>query len=255
MRARYQLASKLLSSFGGSGGHIDAVQTALDHFMDMLRLSRSDEMRVRLIVPALLIRLHKDQEAYDFVEWYATTGDLKHCDWVDMDLLYLNTKDADMLEPPAGKWTGPRWIDLSHVVAVILIKVRTLIDLQAALSVASRTFQAPVPDEIIGLIREKLVGSIVRSRPKILQGGTEGIARRVEILKGQIRDLYEVVGEYNPHFWQLMLEYPVEALATKPSNYAPGSEDEACLFIGRSLASWIETPGSFDVVRSVRKMA
>ncbi|KAL2686738.1 hypothetical protein Neosp_004279 [[Neocosmospora] mangrovei] len=255
MRARYQLANKLLSSFGGSGGHIDAVQTALDHLLDMLRLSRSDEMRVRLTIPALLIRLNKDQEAYDFVKWYATTGDLKHCDWDDLDLPYLNTKDADVLESPAGKWTNPQWIELSHVVAVMLIKVRTLIDLQAALDTASRTFQAPVPDEIIGLIREKLVGSIVQSRPEILKGGTEGIARRVETIKGQIRDLYEAVGEYNPHFWRLMLEFPVEALAMKISNYAPGSEEEACLCIGESLASWLETPGSFDVMRSVRQMA
>ncbi|RSL68592.1 hypothetical protein CEP54_002660 [Fusarium duplospermum] len=255
MCARYQLANTLLSAFGGSGGLVDAVQTALDHFLDMLRLSRSDEMGVRNVVPALLIRLNKDQEAYDFVRWYATTGDPDHCDWDDLNLPYLNIKDADVLEAPAEKWVNSRWIDLSHVVAVILIKVRTLLDLQAALGIASRAFQALVPDEIIGLVRKQLVGSIVQSRPGILNGGTEGIAHRVETIKGQIRDLYEAVNEYNPYFWQLMLDHSVEAAATRPSHYSPKSEEEACLCVGKSLASWLETPGSFDVMRSVSQTA
>ena len=53
-----------------------AVEAQFYHVMDCLslRLCRSDNMGVRDMVPHLMLRLDKDQEAYDFVKWYATTG-------------------------------------------------------------------------------------------------------------------------------------------------------------------------------------
>lgn len=41
-----------------------AVQSALDHLLDMLRLNRRDVMGVRDTIPALYIRLDRDQECY-----------------------------------------------------------------------------------------------------------------------------------------------------------------------------------------------
>lgn len=70
-------------------GHLDAllevktaeaVQTALDHLMDMHRLCRGDNMGLRNYTPFVLLRLGKDQESYDFMKWYATTGDDAHYD-------------------------------------------------------------------------------------------------------------------------------------------------------------------------------
>lgn len=46
-----------------------AVEARHRHCMDMLRLFRSDEMRVRDKVPALKLRLDRDQECYDFCKW------------------------------------------------------------------------------------------------------------------------------------------------------------------------------------------
>lgn len=43
-----------------------AVTLALDHLFDMLRLWRTDEMCARDVVPALLLRLGRVQDAYDF---------------------------------------------------------------------------------------------------------------------------------------------------------------------------------------------
>ena len=65
--ARYQLAKTLLLCFGGAGGLVDAVQTALDQLLDIFWLNRGDRKDVRLAVPALFIRLNKDQEAYDLL--------------------------------------------------------------------------------------------------------------------------------------------------------------------------------------------
>ncbi|KAJ4317283.1 hypothetical protein N0V84_007419 [Fusarium piperis] len=199
MRARYQLVDTLLLFFGAAGGCIDAVQTSLDHLLDMLQLCRSDNMGVRDVIPALFIRLNRDQEAYDFVKCYATTRDMSDYDCDDMDLPFLDVKDADILEPPVKTWTGSRSLQMSHVVAMTLIKVRILFDLQSALN-TTKAFQGPVPEEIIGLIREQFVGSIVQSRPEMLKGGAEEIARRVETIKTQVTDLYGSVNKHNPHF-------------------------------------------------------
>ncbi|WAO90097.1 MYND-type zinc finger protein samB [Fusarium falciforme] len=254
MIVRKQVVTTLLQSFGAAGGRADAVRTALDHILDMLRLGRGDYMGVRDVAPTLFIRLNRDQEAYDFAKWYATTGNPSHCAWDDLDLPFLDIKGADVLEPPMENWANSRWIKMIHVVAVILIKVRVLLDLQAAIN-TTRALQGSIPEEMIGLICEQIVGSTLRSRPEVLHRGTEEISGHVGTIKGHIRDLYRSVNEYNPHFWRLMLKNPDEAAARKPYCYSLQSEEEACSVISYSLASWIETPGSFDVMRSVSQTA
>lgn len=75
------------------------------------------------MIPALYIRLGRDQAAYDFMKWYATTGQDPRYNWGDIDLPFLDIKDGDVLESPAGMWTD-EWLDLSHCSAVVLVKVR-----------------------------------------------------------------------------------------------------------------------------------
>ena len=75
MRYRYALVEALLK--------IDtyaAVLAAHDHLMEMLYLCRGDNMGVRDTVPALKLRLRRDQECYDFLKWWYTTGqDVSRC--------------------------------------------------------------------------------------------------------------------------------------------------------------------------------
>lgn len=53
----------------------NAARSALDHFMDMLRLCRADNLGVRSTVPFLFLRLGEQQKCYDFVKWWATGPD------------------------------------------------------------------------------------------------------------------------------------------------------------------------------------
>jgi hypothetical protein len=69
MRARLSLVEKLLFHYGTAGGPAELVQEVLDHVLDMLRVERTDRLRVRLRIPALYIRLGREQEAYDFLKW------------------------------------------------------------------------------------------------------------------------------------------------------------------------------------------
>ncbi|KAH7265785.1 hypothetical protein B0J15DRAFT_592330 [Fusarium solani] len=235
--ARYQLAKTLLLCFGGASGLVDAVQTALDQLLDIFWLNRGDRK-----------------------DWCATTGNPVHFEWDDwthygwdIELPFCKVEGADALEPP-GNWASERRSEISPIVALTIIKVQILLDLLAVLN-TTRALQGSVPEEIIGLIREQLVGGTVQSRPEILRAGAEEMARCVEMIKAQITDLYNLVSTYNPHVWRLMLNDPHAAAASGPFSYPLNSEEEAYLVIGESLASWLETPGSFDMMRYVSQTA
>lgn len=245
MRSRYGLVDALLLNFGQAGGRLDAAQVALDHLLDMLRLCRGDNMGVRDIVPSLYIRLGNDQGAYDFVKWYATTGSERDYDWGNTDLPFLDVKNADVFESLEESWTGD-YIALSHAVAVCLIKVRVLRDLQAIQN-TRRALQGTLPAEMVDLIRKKqMVGNILKSRPEIFSASMDEIADLIQKIQGQIKNLYRAITNYNHSFWMVMIDSAEEALATRPEGYSPRSPEEAVLIIGYSYAAWAETPGALE---------
>lgn len=248
MRARYALVDTMLISYGTAGGPVDVVQMSLDHLLDMMRLCRSDNLGLRELIPALYIRLGRDQDAYDFMKWYATTGQKMDYNWGDVEEPFLDTKDADVLEAPVKSWTG-RFLDLSHVVAVVLIKVRIMLDLQAIQN-ARIAHRSVNPEEIIKIIGGKLV-SPISSRAEILLAEPEETARLAEKIKKQIKQLYDAVESYNWHFWDLLVEDPDCGVMCRPDSYSPQSKDEATLVVGYSYASWYETPGAVDVLRNL----
>lgn len=243
MRARHRMIDTMLEVFGGPGGRIDVVKEALDHLLEMLKFSRSDDMGLRDTVPGLYIRLNEDQAAYDFMKWYATTD--KYYSNIDTTT-YLDAKNADILEDPldirAGG-PGPS-VSLAHVAAVLLIKVRILLGLQTAQN-ATRAFKGTIPVEIIELIRSHLVSRIVASsRPDIILGSPEELANLIQRVKKQARLLYESINRYNPHFWYLIQD--------EPYTEAEGPLVAVGHALKRdNLASWAETPGAFEIIRAL----
>ena len=253
MHARYGLVDALLLNFGLAGGSLGVAQTALEHLLDMLRLCRTDNMGLRDQVPSLLIRLGRDQEAYDFMKWYATTGQDSRYDWGDMDLPFLDVKGADMLESPKGLWPN-RMFDVSHSAAVALIKVRALLNVQAIQN-AKMALPGTLPPVIVHYICGWLVGSVVEPRRKVLLGGSKEVARLAETIKGQIRQLYKSIQKDNPYFWRSMLDNPASAIAARPGAYSPGTQSEANLILGYSFAAWAETPGAIEMIRSLSRVS
>lgn len=93
MRARFALADSLRRI-----GTLDGVVEGLAHMQDMIRLCRTDNMGVRELVPFMMLQLDMDQECYDFIKWYETEGQRRDYDWGDMDLPFLNVKNANPFE-------------------------------------------------------------------------------------------------------------------------------------------------------------
>jgi hypothetical protein len=112
-----------------------AVQAADDHFMDILRLNRSDNMGERSQVTFCMLRLGHDQACYDLIKWYETAG-ARDFDWGNTDLPLLDIKDANVFEPVDIFVRA--FVDFENVVAITLLKIRMLKGSKAAAEVQHR---------------------------------------------------------------------------------------------------------------------
>ena len=236
MQARYALVEALLRIKTYA-----AVEAALSHLLDMLRLCRSDNMGLRDIVPALL-RLGKDQECYDFVKWWATTGEREDYDWGDMDEPYLDLKDENAFEPP-GLFVQ-KFAAVAHTISVTLLKIRILFDLRAlknAIIIGER-----VPQEILDNICNQMVGNIVARRQDIVE--RKNLDLLIEDLQTQVSNLYLAVEDGNKFFWSALLR-PGANLTARPASYSRGNEAEMQLVLHYSYSSWTETPGAIDYIK------
>lgn len=202
-------------------------------------------MGVRSLVPALYLRLGRDQDCYDFCKWWETIGTEGDYDWGDMTLPYLDIKDADVFESVEA-FTG-RYLRLSNAIAVTLIKIRLLIDFQT-LESAKQQVGPLVPKEIFDVIHKDAVSSISRN----LEVLDEDLAPRIKAVKAQVEQLYKAVNKANKYFWPAMLR-PGNNLTLRPETYSFGSRQEMQIELQYWYNAWLETPGAIGVIEELSK--
>lgn len=121
--ARQNLAhekAKLRSLFPASQKiTLVSVREALEHFRDMVRLSRDDNMGMRNYVPALLLRLGEEQACYEFLRQWGTQPVIHDAD----------IRNANAFERVDKFAKGA--LTLSHLASLTLLKLRLYLDLQA----------------------------------------------------------------------------------------------------------------------------
>ena len=222
---------------------LDAVQSSLEHALDIHRLNRSDNMGVRSLVPALFLRLDQDQECYDYVKWWQTIGQESDYDWGDMSLPFLNIKNANAFEPV--EYICSKWPDLSHVAAIALLRIRLLLDLQSMQNCAM--LESQVPADIVSNI-ERFVprSNILSSQKKPMS--REDCDLHIIKLTSQVNLLYKTVNTTNKFFWPALLN-PGHHLTARPEAYSQGSTEEMQLFLQYSIDAWKETPGALEMIK------
>jgi hypothetical protein len=226
MQARYYLIDALLRI-----NTAQAIEAALEHGMDMLRLNRSDNQSIRSIVPWLFLRLRRDQECYDFLKRWSTIsqGEDDEFDWV------TTTKNQDAFEPVIDFLKG--FNPLSHLVSLALLKVRMLIDM--------RGFSARPRSQ-------HFVSSIVaKDRTTFESGGSEVIC---DWLRKLVMNLYVAVVCANQHFWPALLS-PGDNLTIRPDGFMMGSQEEMQITLQWCYNAWIETPGAFAILEEMARDA
>ena len=239
LRARYALVEALLEVENYS-----AVEAAHAHCMDILRLCSSDNMGIRDKVPALKLRLGKDQECYEFCKWWATTNGEGPCDWGNMSHPYLDVKDADPFEQPQ-KFFIKKFGDVNHCVAITLLKIRLLMDVRELQM--SSVIGKNVPQEILDSVRGQIVSSSVVAKNKNVMNAQDHTTM-IANLEAQINELHGAVKKMNEHFWPALLS-PKEHLNAQPEAYSWGSVEEMQIALQHTYDAWTETPGAVDMIR------
>ena len=229
-----------------------AVEAALDHALGLMRLNLQDPMCVRSITPAFFLRLGRDQEAYDFCKWWVTKGSSLSCDWKNVrQLPHEMSSGGDAWEGVevfervrnfgdggGDSFAVPSFADLSHLVAVTLVKVRMLLDVRV----------------LIDGIRPRDFGKVSSSSIVLRDAIREGDIGEVEIvfeeMKDQVRRLYHAVQRVNKHFWPRVVE-PRAHLLMNPLNIGMGEETEMHLVLPEYYCAWSETPGAIEVIEDI----
>jgi hypothetical protein len=229
MQARYSLVEALLKV-----NTVQAVTAALDHSMDMLRLNRMDNQNMKSIVPSLYLRLRRDQDCYDFLKWWATTGQSP-----DYKGPQFNLKDQDALEPVIDFLKA--FIPLSHVVSLTLLKARMLIDIRD-ISIRSRASGPQGPQRFASSITESKLDHFTSGRPEVL----------CDWLRRLVMNLYIAISCANEHFWPALLN-PGNNLTTKPNGYMRSTPEEMQVTLQECYNAWSETPGAFAIIEEMSK--
>jgi hypothetical protein len=245
MRARLVLVEELLRP-----GTLSGVHENLEHMLDMLRLCRGDNIGLRDLVPAVMLRLDLDQECYDFVKWWATCNLDRAYDWGDMTLPYLDIHGADVFEDP-GVLFG-EFPALNQLVAILLLKMKLLVDIHKLQITRKILSRSPLPIELWKPIELAVVRSPLSTK---LQKEASGSLLQIEsTLLNHIRRLGAALVKANSNFMFYLFE-PDEALCSKPQAYSRGSWEEMALAMKNSYAAWWETEGVLDLLNDARTCA
>lgn len=246
MRARFVVANALLEVRTYA-----AVQAAHDHIMGMVQLSRNDEMGLRHLVPALKLRLGRDQECYDFCMWYATTGHTSsEYDWEDTSLPFLDVESADVFEPVHEDLSND--YTLSHTVGMALLKIKVFLTMKALRNASILGGKEGLLPEILDAIRSQLVGgTLITDRVIIEDYGKQ--TELIHRLQAQIKMLYRATTYANKHFWRTLLNPGEHLIArqVRQDDHSPGSIGQMRYILIYCYDAWVETPGAIDVIRQL----
>lgn len=243
MQARHEVVTNQLNIRTG-----EAVEAALDNLLDMLRLCRGDNMGVRSQVPALYLRLGRDQEAFDFLKWYADKS--SNFDWGDMDLPFLDVKGADPFEPIPVEKSGIS-TDLSFKLALLMLKSRLFVDV-SMLDGFVKKLGDKAPADKMEIVKEECMTETMHNRRDIVD--IEDYTSVMAKLRHQMVEIYANIMKHNKYVIPA-IEDPTRYSHSQPQAFSPGSEGEAIVAYRYSWYSYSECPQVYMEILPLLKEA
>ncbi|KAM0276840.1 hypothetical protein ACHAQH_006316 [Verticillium albo-atrum] len=244
MRARHELAQLL--------GRLDtrvSLEDMIDHGFDMLHLSRGDDLGVRHGLPAVMVRLGREQEAYDFLKWWVTHADDESYLEDMPDSPYLDLKNANALEP-VDLFVGQRLPKTFDLHSLALIKIRLLLDLRKAEKVVDDAKDLPTEEKMSLLEAANLSGAITRQADS-LPTLAEDPKPVVDEVTRQVREVVAALHKVNKHLLEMMI-HPGPDFGSPNTSYTDGSREEAHAARSHSFRAWRGTPGAIEILAFMR---
>lgn len=224
----------------------EAVEGALQNMLEMLRLSRGDNMGVRSQIPALYLRLGRDQEAFDFMKWYADVP--SNFDWKNTEVPMLDTKGADPFEPLDVEKSGIA-MDLSFKVALLLLKSRLFVDVSLLEGFVQKLGDKAPADKMEIVKEEAMTETLLNRRDIVDAPDYTPIMAKV---RWQMVDIYKSIMKHNK-FMIPALEDPTKYSHSQLGPYMRGSESEAVMAYRHSWYSWAECPSVLQQILPLLK--
>lgn len=243
MRARNDVVIDLLNIRTG-----EAVEAALGHLRDMLRLCPSDNLGVRSQVPALYLRLGRDQEAYDFLRWYADKS-VAFYNSHDPEI-FLDVHGADPFEAIDCKNDGMT-LDLSFKVALLLIKARLFVDV-SMLEGFLQQLGDKAPQDKMEIVKEECMSDILLTRRDVVDAAD--YTPIMASLRQQMVATYQAIKEHNKYMIPA-LENPERYSHAQLEAFSIGSQEEAAMAWRFSWYSWAESPAVLQQILPLLKEA
>jgi hypothetical protein len=223
-----------------------AVQTALDYLLDMLRLNRKDNMGVRDRIPALFIRLDQDQdqECYDYLKWWLENPH-KLDDWTDDDEPFLNIKDADALEDPAGlSGLGRVHHSLAHYAMLYLLKLRMVLNI-VAIELVTKHTEAKCPPQLLEQVHSHIISNTLKNNAAVWQDikGCKRLDSHKNHVLAQVAALRRTIDDYNSAYLLGVVE-PDSLNSARPGMYVARDIPGMQIAVAQTYDAWLETPGA-----------
>ncbi|OWZ12609.1 Zinc ion binding protein [Phytophthora megakarya] len=204
-----------------------AVEAALAEALDCLRLCRGDNMGIREVIPTLYLLLDQYQEAYDFIKWYATSGQDMHYDWGDMDLPFLDVHGADMTEELP--YMRDNVFFSSCIVYIKMMLTKTVKDAITAHELADRASLPTVVTDSLGAFLT----------PNGQARSLADLKKLHKKLERQLDEAFTTSNEQNPHFFPTMLDPMPLVEAPDAPYYAPGDANQVKIWAKQNFFLWV----------------
>ena len=240
IEARYAMAFQARRA-----GTLDGVTEALEHFQDIVWLCRVSSLTTSNHVPALLMRLGRDQECYDFIVWTAKSRDISY-DSGNTDLPFLDIKDADVLGLDTLKTVISCFDNIDFLAIVLLIKVKLLIDIRN-LKVARKVLHG-LPVDLCLEVERHAVQSPISLR-LVSQSYGYLLSTEVKLMK----HCHLIKCKISEKYPQFMAELADLRIETKVAWLWPCDNNPFGL-MSKALEgvypAWWETPNALELVRA-----
>jgi len=197
-RARFFVADGMLECAMKNNSTL-ALQMALEHLLDLVWLTRSDNLGCRYMIPSILISLGRMQDAYDFMKWWAVAGSDMHYDWGDIELPFLDLKGEDMTEP-LKEVQVDKHTNAQTLLELLMIKLDIRVEMKELTDDASKEVFSKVDS--------------------------------------QVKSLIGLINEANENLFELLEERSELTDADKPESYSRGSVEEAYHIVFNSRLAW-----------------
>jgi hypothetical protein len=199
----------------------EVCEKALFHALAVLRLDAGDGIETRYVTPFILLNLHRDDDAFDFIRyWMKITGqETTEEFWIRLqtqegEWTYQREKNCRFLDiyqevPTANEHNVP----LAFLMAILIIKLRIVATYDATCRSIDLAFQT-TGGRHIHMIQNAVKDILLGDRVKMIENQRQQVERLINVIHDNNRYIFSLIVDPVP---QITLVAPSDRIRGRPS--------------------------------------